>query len=154
MTYTPAVIKAALADAVRTAYPNDKTYDDVCPRDFDRPCTLIQLPKVQLSPNTAGLNSVELSWLAELTVFVATDAAHQTHLQELDTRALTLAAVFAAPRLEVEGARGLYIGQVTVDLSLGDAAVLKIPLSQTVARSDLIPAPEAPIMEDISTRYV
>lgn len=154
MTYTPKVIKAALADAIRAAFPNDKTYDDVCPRDFDRPCTLIQLPTVQMSPNTAGRNSVELSWLAELTVFVATDATHQTHLPELDARALTLVAAFAAPRLEVEGTRGLYIGQVTVDLSLGDAAVLKIPLSQTVDRSDLIPASKAPIMEDISTRYV
>ena len=152
MNITPEKIGAALAARVEEAFPGEAVYQDITPRDFARPSSLVVLEKVELDPASFGLAAVELRYQWKLTTFTKVDELHYSHLPELTARAMVLLALFGQGYVKVED-RALKVRSATADTSGYDAAEVTAVLTLTVDRGEFTPGEMLDIMRALNTRF-
>jgi len=134
-TIVPADVIAAAAERVREAFPNETVYIDLIPRDFERPCNMVELAGLSLDPLSHGLSGVELLYKVKITTFSTVDEVHASHLPVLDLRALLVMGAFAAGYVKVKD-RAPKVRTMEADTSLFDCAVVTVTLALTLDRAD------------------
>ena len=137
-------ISEALQAHIQRFFPGEILYIDLAPQDFARPSNLLELVKAELDASSFGLAAVTFRYHYKITTFAVVDPVHDTHLPELDRRAVRLLSSFGAGYLRV-GDRAPKVQSCTADTSSYDAAEITVVLSLTVDRSDLTEPAEEPV---------
>lgn len=153
MNITPEKTTDAVRAAVEAAFPGERIYVDVTPENFQRPCSLVELVKLELDTRSLGRSLVGLRYQYKLTTFSEVDQVHNSHLPVLDLRAMALLGAFASGYVPVED-RAMQVTALTADTSLYDCAVVTLALELAVAREAYCPAELLPAMRELSTRYI
>lgn len=141
----PADIAAALRETLEAAFPGEPVYEDVTPRDFERPSNLLELTGIALDPGY-GCGAAELRFAYLITTFSQVDEVHDSHLPLLDLRAMTALAAFGAGYVKT-GDRALKVETLKADTSNYDSAAVTLELSLAVDRGGFAPEEIWPLME-------
>jgi len=136
-TITPQDVTAAVADRLKEAFPGETVYTDLVPRDFERPCNMVELAGLSLDPLSYGLSGVELLYKVKITTFSTVDEVHASHLPVLDLRSLLVMGAFGAGYIQVKD-RAPKVRAVEADTSLFDCAVVTLTLALTLDRADFV----------------
>lgn len=147
----PSDIQAALVERLKEAFPGEAVYTDLTPRDFERPSNLVELAGMELDALGTGLSAVQLRWRWRLTTFCQVDQVHDSHLPELDLRAMLVMSLFGAGYVRVKD-RALKVTACTADTGSYDAAEVTAVLSLTVDRSEFAPSAVYETMRELSAR--
>ena len=153
MTFTPAILQAAVAARLQETFPNEPVYEDATPRDFNRPSNLLELVKLDLDALSFVHVAVMIRYQYKITTFCVVDEVHDSHLPTLDLRAMMILGAFASGYVKV-GDRAPKVSSLTANTSLYDAAEVMLTLTLPVDRSDFDPEALQPVMRDLTTRYV
>ena len=153
MTITPDKIMAALHQRLEETFPGEPVYEHLTPRDFQRPCNLLELVRTDLEPQSMGMAAVTLRYQFRITTFAQTDEVHDSHLPVLDLRAMMVLGAFGSGFLRVED-RALKAASCWADSSMYDAAEVHLTLTLTVDRAEFRPEDLLPVMQELSTRYI
>lgn len=148
---TPVQIKAAAKALLEEAFPGEPVYLDLTPRDFRRPCNLLEVVKTELDPQGLGRGTVGLRWQLKITTFCQVDEVHDSHLPTLDLRAMLLLGAFAQGYVKVEN-RAPKVTACTADTSLYDCAEVTLILALAVDRADFAPEELLPLMEQLTLK--
>lgn len=149
----PADIQAAIVSRLLEAFPGETIYEDLAPRDFTRPCHLVEPTALELDPLSTGQGCVRLAYQYRITTFSQVDEVHNSHLPELTARAARVLMAFAAGWLRVKD-RAPKITSLKSDTSSYDSAEIILTLSIAVDRSELVTGETFPMMENFHTRYI
>lgn len=141
----PAEIMTALREALEGAFPGEPVYEDVTPRNFERPSNLLELTEIALDLDY-GCSTAELCLTYLITTFCQVDEVHDSHLPLLDLRAMTVLTAFGAGYVKA-GGRALKVARLKADTSSYDSAAVTLKLSLAVDRSGLTPEEIRPLME-------
>lgn len=152
MTITPAMILDAIRQRVAETFPGETIYDNITPEDFQRPCNLLELVKIDLDPLSMGHTAVSVRYQYKITTFCEVDKVHDSHLPTLDMRGMMLLGAFSTGFVKV-GDRAPKVTALSADTSQYDAVDVMLTLSLTVDRIDFNPEALLPIMQDLTTRY-
>lgn len=85
-TILPADVTEAVVERLKEAFPGETVYTDLTPRDFTRPCNMVELVNLGLDPLTFGLSGVDLLYKVKITTFSTVDEVHASHLPVLGLR--------------------------------------------------------------------
>jgi len=99
-------IISAAEDLVAGQFSSDEKYRNLTPRDFKRPSFLFEGGPVKTAP--AGISLLEVTATITITIFVEVDAYHNSHIQELEQRMMSVKELFAVGYLRV-GDRALHV---------------------------------------------
>lgn len=136
-TILPADITAAVVERVREAFPGETVYTDLAPRDFARPCNMVELVSLGLDPLTYGQSGVDLLYKVRITTFSAVDEVHASHLPVLDLRSLMVMGAFAAGYVRVKD-RAPKVRSMEADTSFFDCVPVTLTLALTYDRADFV----------------
>lgn len=136
-TILPADVSEAIVARLKEAFPGETVYTDLTPRDFERPCNMVELAGVSMDPLSYGQSSVELLYKFKITTFSAVDEVHASHLPVLDLRSLLVMGAFAAGYVQVKD-RAPKVRSMEADTSLFDCAVVTLTLVLTLDRADFV----------------
>ena len=151
---TPRAIKDAVMGQLREALgEGTQIYEDLVPRDFQRPAVLVELTGGAMLPLAGGRNTVPLQWSVRLTGLVESDQVNQSHLGPLDDLGWLLQSMWAGGYLKVAD-RALHLDKVQLDTGGYDNVVVSLTMSITVERRELLVRPPEPVgtMEDVAIR--
>jgi len=147
-TIVPADIIAAVVERVKEAFPGEIVYTDLVPRDFERPCNMVELAGLNLDPLSYGMSGVELLYKVKITTFSTVDEVHASHLPVLDLRSLLVMGAFAAGYVKVKD-RAPKVRAMEADTSFFDCAVVTLTLALTLDRADFTGAELYALMRDL-----
>lgn len=136
-TIVPADITAAVVERVKEAFPGETVYTDLVPRDFERPCNMVELIGVGLDPLSYGQSGVELLYKVRITTYSTVDEVHASHLPVLDLRAMLVLGAFAAGYIRVKG-RAPKVRSIEADTSFFDCVPVTLTLALTLDRADFV----------------
>lgn len=136
-TILPADITAAVVERVREAFPGETVYTDLVPRDFERPCNMVEPVGLGLDPLSHGLSGVDLLYKIKITTFSTVDEVHSSHLPVLDLRSLLVMGAFAAGYVRVKD-RAPKVRSMEADTSFFDCAAVTLTLALTLDRADFV----------------
>ncbi len=136
-TIIPADVIAAVVERVKEAFPDETVYTDLVPRDFERPCNMVELAGLNLDPLSHGLSGVDLLYKVKITTFSTVDEVHASHLPVLDLRAMLVMGAFGAGYVRVKD-RAPKVRSMEADNSLFDCAVVTLTLALTLDRADFV----------------
>ena len=128
-------ITAAIAAQVEKAFPGEKVYTDLAPRDFERPSNMVELAGVSMDPLSYGPSGVDSLFKYKITTFSEVDEVHASHLPVLDLRAMLVLGAFAAGYVRVKD-RAPKVRGAEADTSFFDCAVVTLTLALTINRSE------------------
>lgn len=128
-------ITAAIATQVEKAFPGEKVYTDLAPRDFERPSNMVELAGVSMDPLSYGPSGVDFLFKYKITTFSEVDKVHASHLPVLDLRAMLVLGAFAAGYVRVKD-RAPKVRGAEADTSFFDCAVVTLTLALTINRSE------------------
>lgn len=128
-------ITAAIATQVEKAFPGEKVYTDLAPRDFERPSNMVELAGVSMDPLSYGPSGVDFLFKYKITTFSEVDEVHASHLPVLDLRAMLVLGAFAAGYVRVKD-RAPKVRGAEADTSFFDCAVVTLTLALTINRSE------------------
>ena len=154
MKISPREIADALQAQIHEVFPDETIYVDLAPQNFDRPSNLLELVKMELDPVSFGMSAITIRYHYKITTFAAVDPVHDSHLPELDLRAMKLLSSFGIGYLRVSN-RALKIQSCIADTNSYDAAEVTVVLSLTVDRTELAEFVEetAPLMQKADVQY-
>ena len=72
-TILPADVTEAVVERVKEAFPGETVYTDLTPRDFERPCNMVELVSLGLDPLSYGQSGVDLLYKIKITTFSTVD---------------------------------------------------------------------------------
>lgn len=147
----PADITAAVVERLREAFPGETVYTDLTPRDFERPCNMVELTGVGLDPLSHGLSGVDLLYKVKITTFSTVDEVHSSHLPVLDLRAMLVLGAFAAGYVRVKD-RAPKVRSVEADTSFFDCVPVTLTLALTLDRADFVGPELYDLMENLEMR--
>lgn len=136
-TIVPADVTAAIVERVGEAFPGETVYTDLTPRDFERPCNMVELTGLSLDPLSYGQSGVDLLYKYKITTFSTVDEVHASHLPVLDLRSLLVMGAFAAGYVRVKD-RAPKVRSMEADHSLFDCVPVTLTLALTLDRADFI----------------
>lgn len=130
-------ITAAIAAKIKETFPGETVYTDLVPRDFQRPCNMVELIGVGLDPLTYGLSGVDMLYQYQITTLSTVDEVHASHLPVLDLRAMLVLGAFGSGYIRVKD-RAPKVRSMEADTSLFDCAVVTLTLALTLDRADFV----------------
>lgn len=130
-------ITIAVAERLKEAFPGETVYTDLVPRDFERPCNMVELIGVGLDPLSWGQSGVDMLYQYQITTLSTVDEVHASHLPVLDLRAMLVMGAFAAGYVQVKN-RAPKVRSMEADTSLFDCAVVTLTLALTLDRADFV----------------
>lgn len=150
-TILPADMSAAIAERLKEAFPGEKVYTDLVPRDFQRPCSMVELAGLGLDPLSYGQSGVDLLCTYKITTFSQVDEVHASHLPVLDLRAMRILGAFGNGFLRVRG-RAPKVRRIEADTSFFDCAVVTLTLALTLDRTDFTGPESYELMRDFTLK--
>jgi len=136
-TIVPADIINAVVERVKEAFPGETVYTDLTPRDFERPCNMVELAGLNLDPLSHGMSGVDLLYKVKITTFSTVDEVHSSHLPVLDLRSMLVMGAFASGFVRVKD-RAPKVRSLEADTSFFDCAVVTLTLALTLDRADFV----------------
>lgn len=136
-TILPADVTAAIVEQVKAVFPDESVYTDLVPRDFKRPCNMVELTGLSLDPLSYGQSGVNLLYKYKITTFSTVDEVHASHLPVLDLRSLLVMGAFAAGYVRVKD-RAPKVRSLEADTSFFDCVPVTLTLALTLDRADFV----------------
>lgn len=136
-TILPADVAAAVVEKVKEAFPGEAVYTDLVPRDFERPCNMVELVSLVLDPLGYGQSGVDLLYKIRITTYSAVDEVHASHLPVLDLRAMLVLGAFGSGYIRVKD-RAPKVRSMEADTSFFDCAAVTLTLALTLDRADFV----------------
>ena len=130
-------ITAAIAAQVEKAFPGEKVYTDLAPRDFERPSNMVELAGVSMDPLSYGPSGVDSLFKYKITTFSEVDEVHASHLPVLDLRAMLVMGAFGSGFLRVKD-RAPKVRSIEADTSFFDCVPVTLTLALTLDRADFV----------------
>lgn len=131
----PADVTAAIVERLREAFPGEAVYTDLVPRDFERPCNMVELAGVSMDPLSYGQSGVDLLYKVKITTFSTVDEVHASHLPVLDLRAMLVLGTFGSGYILVKD-RAPKVRSIEADTSFFDCVPVTLTLALTLDRAD------------------
>ena len=128
-------ITAAIAAQVAKAFPGEKIYTDLAPRNFERPSNMVELAGVSMDPLSYGPGGVDFLFKYKISTFSKVDEVHASHLPVLDLRAMLLLGAFGSGFIRVKD-RAPKVRGAEADTSFFDFALVTLTLALTVNRAE------------------
>ena len=156
MFITPNDILERLKELVQEKFPGEDVHLNLCPKNFTRPCTLIEQTGCTVNVGF-GCQTVELRPTVRLTTFVAVDNYHHSHMADLHLRQMILLGLFLPGYIKVKD-RAVKVGQGDRDDELiqldggWDYDTVTVPLVYTLDRGDFEDIPQRPEMGELHIR--
>lgn len=144
----PADITAAVAERIEEAFPGEAVYTDLTPRDFERPCNMVELASLGMDPLSYGQSGAELLYKVKVTTFSAVDEVHASHLPVLDLRAMLVLGAFGSGYIRVKD-RAPKVRSVEADTSFFDCVPVTLTLALTLDRADFVGPELYELMKDL-----
>ena len=141
-------ITAAVAERVKRAFPGETVYTDLTPRDFERPCNMVELTGVGLNPLSFGLSGVDMLYQYQITTLSTVDEVHASHLPVLDLRAMLVLGAFGSGYVRVKD-RAPKVRSVEADTSFFDCVPVTLTLALTLDRADFVGPELYELMKDL-----
>ena len=133
----PEDVTAAAVERLKEAFPGETVYTDLVPRNFKRPCSMVELASLSLDPLSHGLSGADLLYQVRITTFSVVDEVHASHLPVLDLRAMMVMGAFASGCLRVKD-RAPKVRSMEADTSFFDCVPITLTLALTLDRADFI----------------
>jgi hypothetical protein len=154
----PEHILEAVAERLRAVFPGETIYENLAPRDFQRPSNLVELTSIAVDTQGMGLAVVNVVYKVRITTFCVVDEVHDSHLPTLDLRAMTILGAFVNGYVKALD-RAPKVTALAADTALYDSAEVNLTLALAVDRAELAPESVAPpqpaeLMRDAATRYI
>lgn len=130
-------ITTAVAERLKEAFPGETVYTDLVPRDFQRPCNMVELIGVGLDPLTYGLSGVDMLYQYQITTLSTVDEVHASHLPVLDLRAMLVLGAFGSGYIRVKD-RAPKVRSIEADTSFFDCVPVTLTLALTLDRADFV----------------
>lgn len=143
---TPNDITAAVSTAVRGLFPGETVHENLVPRNFTRPCNLVELTGIALGDVSSG--GVVLLYTYRITDYVKVDERYNSQLAELDLRTMIIVGLFAKGYLKT-GGRALKVRNCSSSHNCDYTETLVV-LSLDYSRTDFDPAAVLPLMEQLT----
>lgn len=147
-TIVPADITEVIVERIQKSFPGETVYTDLVPRDFERPCNMVELVGLSLDPLSYGLSGVDLLYKYKITTFSTVDEVHASHLPVLDLRTLLVMGVFAAGYVKVKD-RAPKVRSIEADTSFFDCVPVLLTLALTLDRADFVGPELHELMENL-----
>ena len=141
-------ITAAVAERVKRAFPGETVYTALTPRDFERPCNMVELIGVGLNPLSFGLSGVDMLYQYQITTLSTVDEVHASHLPVLDLRAMLVLGAFGSGYVRVKD-RAPKVRSVEADTSFFDCVPVTLTLALTLDRADFVGPELYELMKDL-----
>jgi len=133
----PDDVIAAVVERVKEAFPGETVYTDLTPRDFERPCNMVELAGLGLDTLSYGMSGVDLLYKVKITTFSTVDEVHSSHLPVLDLRAMLVMGAFGVGFIRVKD-RAPKVRSLEADTSFFDCVPVILTLALTLDRADFI----------------
>lgn len=143
---TPNEITTAVSGAMEALFPGEPVYENLVPRNFERPSNLVELTGIALGEVSPG--GVELLYNYRITDFVEVDERHNSQLGVLDLRTMLLVGMIAKGYLQVKD-RALKVRSCATSHNL-DYTETAVRLSLRYGRDEISPAAVVPLMESLT----
>lgn len=130
-------ITAAIEAKMKETFPGETVYTDLVPRDFQRPCNMVELIGVGLDPLTYGLSGVDMLYQYQITTLSTVDEVHASHLPVLDLRAMLVLGAFGSGYIRVKD-RAPKVRSIEADTSFFDCVPVTLTLALTLDRADFV----------------
>lgn len=130
-------ITAAIEAKIKEAFPGEAVYTDLVPRDFQRPCNMVELIGVGLDALTYGLSGVDMLYQYQITTLSTVDEVHASHLPVLDLRAMLVLGAFGSGYIRVKD-RAPKVRSIEADTSFFDCVPVTLTLALTLDRADFV----------------
>ena len=141
-------ITAAIAAQVEKAFPGEKVYTDLAPRNFERPSNAVEMVGATMDPLSYGPGGVDFLFKYKISTFSKVDEVHASHLPVLDLRAMLVLGAFAAGYVQVKD-RAPKVRSMEADTSLFDCAVVTLTLALTLDRADFVGSELYELMQNL-----
>jgi len=99
-------IREAAEALLNERFPGEKVYHNMVPQEFSRPSFLIEIGSTSITDASLGL--VELEVTLAITCFTNVDAYHNSHVEELEARMMSVQELFCAGYLKTQD-RALHV---------------------------------------------
>lgn len=130
-------ITAVIEEKMKETFPGETVYTDLVPRDFQRPCNMVELIGVGLDPLTYGLSGVDMLYQYQITTLSTVDEVHASHLPVLDLRAMLVLGAFGSGYIRVKD-RAPKVRSIEADTSFFDCVPVTLTLALTLDRADFV----------------
>lgn len=128
-------ITAAIAARVEKAFPGEKVYTDLAPRNFERPSNSVEMVGASMDPLSYGPGGVDFLFKYKIATFSKVDEVHASHLPVLAIRAMLLLGAFGSGFIRVKD-RAPKVRGAEADTSFFDSAVVTLTLALTMDRAE------------------
>ena len=147
---TTADFMTAIQAALGEQFPGEPAYENLTPKNFQRPSNLVELLGIRLGDVKPG--AITLLYTYKITDFVPVDDRHNSDTALLDTRAMVIVGwVFGAGYLKV-GDRAPHVESVQTQHNF-DYTETTVVLSATFDREEFAPSETLPLMEQLEMSY-
>ena len=147
-TILPADVTEAVVERVKEAFPGETVYTDLTPRDFVRPCNMVELVSLGLDPLSYGQSGVDLLYKIKITTFSTVDEVHSSHLPVLDLRAMLVLGAFGSGYIRVKD-RAPKVRSIEADASFFDCVPVTLTLALTLDRADFVGSELYELMQNL-----
>ena len=130
-------ITAVIEEKMKETFPGETVYTDLVPRDFQRPCNMVELIGVGLDPLTYGLSGVDMLYQYQITTLSTVDEVHASHLPVLDLRAMLVLGAFGSGYIRVKD-WAPKVRSIEADTSFFDCVPVTLTLALTLDRADFV----------------
>lgn len=145
----PADMMKALKEALQKQFPGEQIYENLTPRNFDRPSNLITLDTVRIGD--IKNRTITLLYTYKITDFVSVDGHHNSDMPLLDLRTvLIVLGVFGRGFFTING-KSVYVADVSTKHYF-DFTETNAVLSVTEDRSEFTPDETLPMMEQLNLK--
>lgn len=153
MIITPALVLGAIKERLEKTFPGETVYENLAPRDFQRPSNMVELLGMNLDAMGQGSGAVTLQYHVKITTYCEVDEVHDSHLPTLDLRCMAILGAFAAGYLRA-GDRAPKITACTANTDgLYDFAEVRLTVSVAMDRSEFCPEEISPLMETLNLKF-
>ncbi len=150
-TILPGDVAQAVKARLEEIFPGEIVYTDLTPRNFKRPCNMVEPVSISLAPLSHGLSGVDLLYKVRITTFSEVDEVHASHLPALDLRAMMVLGAFAGGYLRIKD-RAPKILSLEADVSFFDCAAVTMTLGLTLDRADFTGRQLYELMQHLSLK--
>lgn len=144
-------ITAVIEAKMKVTFPGETVYTDLVPRDFQRPCNMVELISVGLDPLTYGLSGVDMLYQYQITTLSTVDEVHASHLPVLDLRAMLVLGAFGSGYIRVKD-RAPKVRSIEADTSFFDCVPVTLTLALTLDRADFVGPELYELMQNLELR--
>lgn len=144
---TPSDIFDQLKKLVGEEFPGETIYEELVPKNFDRPSTLIVLESCT-GDVAFGCNAVEIQATFSLTTYVPVDEYYHSHLAALHLRQMRILKLLLPGFIKVGERAPKVQGKIELDGGF-DFDTIKVTYGYTLDRNDFMNIPQLPIMTQL-----